>query len=99
MTITDVTTPLLIDSIDVQIDAYGTYCAESGLLQSVRINGRELSVSQVDAALATLCPGDTGNWADDLEPDVLERLVNEAAQNAADDYADWKRDMMMEDRA
>ena len=96
---TDVTTLLLIDGIDVQIDAYGTYCAESGALQSVRINGRELSVAQVDAALAILCPGDAGDWSDDLEPDVMERLVNEAAMNAADDYGDWKRDMLMEDRA
>ena len=99
MNIADVTTLLLIDGIDVQIDAYGTYCAESGALQSVRINRRELSVAQVDAALAILCPGDMGDWSDDLDPDVMDRLVNEAARDAADDYGDWKRDMLMEDRA
>ena len=90
----DVTTPLLIDCGDVQIDAYGTYDVESGSLQSVTINKREFTVAQVSAALFILCPDEAGAfyWSDDLGGAELDVLVNEAANDARDDWADWKRD-------
>jgi hypothetical protein len=89
-----VTTPLLIDCGDVQIDAYGTYDAESGWLESVTINKREFTVAQVSAALFILCPDDVGPWADDLDGDTLNVLLNESAADYADEYGDWKLEQM-----
>ena len=87
--------PLLIDCGDVQIDAIGWY-GEDGCLESVTINKRNLTVAQVSAALFILCPDDVGPWADDLDGDTLNVLLNEAANDAVCDYGDWKRDMMQE---
>lgn len=93
-----VTTSLMIEAADVQIDATGTYDVESGCLESVRINGRELSVNAVSSALAILCPDDLGAWSDDLDGCTLEVLVNEAGADAEADWADHRRDVMMEGR-
>ena len=89
-----VTTPLLIDCGDVQIDAYGTYDAESGALETVTINKREFTVAQVSAALFILCPDHVGPWSDDLDGDTLNVLLNEAAADYADEYGDWKLEQM-----
>tara|TARA_R110000822_G_scaffold229393_2_gene361643 strand:+ start:529 stop:798 length:270 start_codon:yes stop_codon:yes gene_type:complete len=86
----------MIDIGDVQIDTIGWYDAESGSLESVTINKRELTVAQISAALFILCPDDAGPWADDLDGAELDVLVNEAANDARDDRGDWKRDMQME---
>jgi len=91
-----VTTPLMIDCGDVQIDAIGTYDAESGCLETVTINKRNLTVAQVSAALFILCPDDLGAWSDDLDGDELNVLMQEAAEDAACDYGDWKHDTMKE---
>jgi hypothetical protein len=88
-----VTTPLMIECNDVQIDANGTYDATSGCLESVIINGRHVSIAQIDAALAILCPGDMGAWSDDLDGDTLNVLINEAGEDAEADWADWMRDL------
>ena len=66
-----VTTPLLIEAGDVTIDAYGTYGAESGSLESVTINNRVVSIATIYAALGLICPDDGGSWADDLDGDTL----------------------------
>ena len=89
-----VTTPLLIEAGDVQIDAYGIYDAESGCLESVTINKRNLTVAQVSAALHLLCPDHYGPWADDLDDDTLNVLLNEAAADWLDGYGDWKLEQM-----
>lgn len=91
-----VTTSLLIDCADVQIDATGTYDATSGCLESVTINHRHVSIAQVSAALAILCPDSIGPWSDDLDGDTLNVLINEDAQDAADAWGDSQRDMNME---
>lgn len=92
-----VTTPLLIEAGEVQIDAMGWYGVESGCLESVTINKRDLTVAQVNAALFILCPGDTGAWSDDLDGNTLDLLLNEAAHDAACDHADHQREIMWED--
>jgi hypothetical protein len=91
-----VTTPLLIECADVQIDALGIYDTAGGGLESIIINQRHVSIAQVNAALAILCPEDAGNWSDDLDSATLTDLLSEDAENAACDWADWQRDMNME---
>ena len=91
-----VSTPLMIDIGDVQIDTIGWYDAESGSLESVTINKRELTVAQISAALFILCPDDAGPWAADLDGDTMNVLLNEAAEDAAGDHADHQRNMIQE---
>jgi hypothetical protein len=92
----DVTTPLLIEAGDVQIDAYGTYDVVSGSLETVIINGRKVSPDKITAALNLICPQSIGPWDDDLDGAKINELLNEDAENAACDWADWQRDMNME---
>lgn len=92
-----VTTPLCIEAGDLQLDAYGTYGATHGDLLSVRVNGRELSISDINAALHVLrCDTLAGDWSDDLDPDELTELINEAAQDAEADWGDYMRDLRMD---
>jgi len=89
-----VTTPLLIEAGDVTIDAYGIYDAESGCLESVTINKRVVPTCAIVAALGLLCPDHYGPWADDLDGDTLNVLLNESAADYADEYGDWKLEQM-----
>lgn len=83
-----VKTPLCIEGADVTIDAYGTYDACTGGLLSVEINGKPVSVPDVTKALAMLgCS--YGEWDRDLDAGALSDLVQEAAQDEADDYGDY----------
>ena len=91
-----VTTPLLIEAGDVQIDAYGTYDVVSGSLETVIINGRKVSPDKITAAMNLICPQSVGPWDDDLDGSKLNNLVSEDAQDAADAWGDWQRDMNME---
>ena len=91
-----VESPLMVEAGDVQIDAIGFYDVESGCLESVTINKRNLTVAQVSAALFILCPDDLGAWSDDLDGAELDVLVNEAANDARDDWGDHQRDLRME---
>jgi hypothetical protein len=90
-----VVTPLLIESGGIQIDAEGRYEAATGALVSVRIDGRDISPTDVEAAMRLLGAGYVG-WDDDLHPDKLADLVEEAARDAeadwADDMRDWRKD-------
>ena len=88
-------TPLMIEAGDVQIDAIGHY-DENGALITVFINDCNLAVAQVSAALFILCPDDVGPWADDLDGDTLNVLMNEAAENAACERAEHQRELAME---
>ena len=63
-------------------------------LESVTINKRNLTVAQVSAALHLLCPDHYGPWADDLDGDTLNVLMNEAAADWLDGYGDWKLEQM-----
>lgn len=92
----DVTTPLCIEIGDVQIDAIGTYDADTCELLSVKINGSEVSVNAVSTAMRLL-RSDYEHWADDLDPAKRDELVSEAAQDAEAAWADSRRDFM-EDR-
>ena len=87
-----VTTPLLIEAGEIQIDATGTYDGETGGLLSVRVNGREIAPHQVAQAMLLLgedhCP-----WADDLDGSRLTELCQQAARDREDERADWQRDM------
>jgi len=89
-----VTTPLLIDCGDVQIDAYGIYDAESGALESATINKRIVPTCAIVAALCLLRVEDAAQWVDDLDGDTLNVLLNEAAADYADEYGDWKLEQM-----
>ena len=89
-----VTTPLLIEAGDVTIDAYGIYDAKSGCIESVTINKRVVSIATIYAALGLICPDDGGSWADDLDGDTLNVLLNEAAADWLDGYGDWKLEQM-----
>jgi len=89
-----VTTPLLIEAGDVTIDAYGIYDAESGCLESVTINKRVVPTCAIVAALGLICPDHYGPWADDLDGDTLNVLLNESAADYADEYGDWKLEQM-----
>lgn len=92
----DVTKPLLIEADDIQIDAYGTYDADTGSLNSVRINGREISPEAVTQALGLL--GEVGNpCLYELDEHELADLINEAAQDAADDYGDYRYEQSRDD--
>lgn len=88
-----VSAPLCIEAGEVQIDATGTYDADTGSLLSVRINGVERSIHTVSTALGLLCGPDAAGWDDDLSPDRLTELVAEAASDAEADWADRQRDM------
>ena len=92
-----VTTPLLIEASDVTIDAYGTYDAESGALESVTINKRVVSIATISAALHLLCPDDVGPWADDLDGDTLNVLLDGADEDAACERADHRRALMQDE--
>lgn len=88
-----VSTPLLIEAGEVQIDASGHYSTTTGELVSVEINGQHISPDAVSAALGVLCrPGDAGQWDDDLDEDVLADLIRIEAQDAEADWADSQRD-------
>lgn len=91
-----ISTPLMIEAGDVQIDAIGEYEAGTGALVSVRINGREIAVHAVEGALDVLAPGATGPWSDDLDAARLTELCNEAMQDAADERGDYLRDLRMD---
>jgi hypothetical protein len=91
-----VTAPLAIENGEVLINAVGRYGVKyGGPLVSVLINGREISPNDVTEALRLLGAGYDG-WDDDLHPDVLDDLVEEAAiaaeENWADDMRDWRKD-------
>ena len=89
-----VTTPLLIEAGDVTIDAYGTYDAESGTLESVTINKRVVPLCAIFAALHLLCPNEVGQWDADLDGDSLNVLLNEAAEDWLTEHGDWKLEQM-----
>ena len=88
-----VSAPLCIEAGEVQIDATGTYDADTGSLLSVRINGVERPVHTVSTALGLLCGADAHGWDADLDPYRLTELVDEAAQDAEADWGDYRHDM------
>lgn len=84
--------PLEIEAGDVQIYGVGCY-SDTGKLQSIAINDRELTPGTVLRALAMICPEFAADWADDLDEDLLGELIGKAAQDALDAWADYQRGM------
>lgn len=88
--------PLLIEAQGFQVDATGVYDAETGSLVSVLIDGNPVAPHAVAHALKMLGLGEW-DWDRDLDPSALSDAVRAAAQDARDEYADYRR-ALMEDR-
>ena len=82
-----VTRNLLIEvGSDITIYAVGTYSTENGELVSVCVNGYELQPGLVSSGLFMLTKaGDVGHWDDDLDPALLQELIDEAAYDFDDE--------------
>jgi hypothetical protein len=81
--------PCAIELAEGLIEADGTYDADSGCLLSIRIEGRDVLPDTIAAFVGPV------EWAriEVMHPDQLEDLCAEAAQDAADDYGDWRYEL------
>jgi hypothetical protein len=86
--------PLLIETGDVTIDAFGWYDG-TGALVSVEIDGKELDPGKVQGALYLLGHNDYTAWAAPLDSDKLAELSAEAFEDAAEAKA-YHRERMDE---
>ena len=84
-----VTRNLLIEAPFVCIDADGEYDAETGELVTVWVGRKPVWPDDI-ARVLTLLGCDYPGWKADLDQHVLGELVAQAAQDMADDYADWR---------
>lgn len=89
-----VTEPLLIETRDMTLDAFGTYDAETGALISVKVNGTHKPPHEIEAFFGSAL----GRELADLDQERLDEILEQLAEDAECDRADHINDLRREEQ-
>ena len=89
-----VTEPVLIETRDMTLDATGTYDADTGALISVEVNGTHKAPHEIEAFFGAAL----GRELADLDPERLDEILEQLAEAAECDRADYLNDLRREEQ-